>query len=88
MNIKKLGIVIYGKCRHRNGFWEEWLDKAKELIYIIGHTPTHIGVTGTSFSEDLRTLNVAKEKLKQLYPVENQLNLYLCIHCPGITIHV
>lgn len=64
MDIKKLGIVIYGKCSHRNGFWEEWLDKAKELIYIIGHTPTHIGVTGTSFSENLRTLKRCEGKVK------------------------
>lgn len=64
MSVKKLGIVVYGICRHRHGFWGEWLDKAKELIYITGHTPTHTGITGTSFSEDLRTLKRCEKKTR------------------------
>ncbi|MCI9080132.1 MAG: hypothetical protein HFH68_14700 [Lachnospiraceae bacterium] len=64
MSVKKLGIVIYGICSYRNGFWEEWLDKSKELIYITGHTPTHADITGTSFPEQLRTLKRSEGKIK------------------------
>ena len=79
MDIKKLGIVTYGIFIYRNGFWEEWLDKAKELIYTIGHTPTHTGITGTSFSSNLRTLKRSEGKTRAVIangePV-NSLSVY------------
>ena len=64
MATRKLGIVIYGVCNDRDGFWEDWLDRAKELIFMIGYTPTHTGMTGTSFPEKLRTLQRSERKMR------------------------
>ncbi|CUX32931.1 hypothetical protein [Clostridium sp. C105KSO13] len=64
MSIKKIGIVIYGVCKNRSGFWEAWTDKAKELICMIGYPPTHAGISGTSLSENLRTLQRSERKMR------------------------
>lgn len=64
MATKKLGIVIYGVCNDRDGFWEEWLDRAKELMCIIGYIPTHGSLGGTSFPEKLRTLQCSERKMR------------------------
>lgn len=66
MAVKKLGIVIYGECRKRDGLWEEWLDKAKELIELIGYTPTHAGISGTSLATKLRTLKRSEQKMRKV----------------------
>lgn len=64
MAVKELGIVIYGVCNHRDGFWEEWLDRAKELIGMIGYPPTHVGIVGTSYPAKLRTLRRSERKIR------------------------
>lgn len=64
MSVKKLGIVVYGKCKNRDGFWEEWLDQAKELINMMGYIPTHAGIGGTSLPEKLRTLRRSERKMR------------------------
>lgn len=61
---KKLGIVIFGKLKERDGFWEEWLDRAKELVGMIGYEPTHCGLGAASFPEQLRTLRRSEQKIR------------------------
>lgn len=64
MTAKKLGIVVYGRCKNSSDFWEAWIDKAKELICMIGYPPTHAGISGTSLSEKLRTLKRSEQKMR------------------------
>lgn len=66
MAVKKLGIVVYGACKKRDGFWEAWLDKAKELVRMIGYAPTHAGIMGTSLSANIRTLRRSEGKMRQV----------------------
>lgn len=66
MKAKKLGIVIYGTCKSRVGFWEEWMDTSKELIHMMGYIPTHASITGTSLSENLRTFQRSERKMREV----------------------
>lgn len=66
MSVKKIGIVIYGTCKHKDHFWEAWLDSAKELIRTIGYVPTHAGITGTSYPAKLRTLARSEQKMRNV----------------------
>lgn len=73
MTVKKLGVVIYGVCNNRDGYWEDWLDRAKELICMIGYPPTHGGIIGTSFSENLRTLQRSERKMRTVIANEEPI---------------
>lgn len=74
MTAKKVGIVIYGEGKNRSGFWEAWIDKAKELTCMIGYNPTHACILGTSLSDKLRTLRRSERRMREAAAAEQSVS--------------
>lgn len=67
MSDRRLGIIIYGKCRQLNDLWRKWLDEAKNLIIITGFVPTHIGISSISMKDGkIKTLSRSEKKIKKI----------------------
>lgn len=58
MGDKRVGIVIYGKCKQFEDFWKKWLDESKDVIKEIGYVPTHLDIM--SDLSDERILNMLR----------------------------